>query len=54
MSQKESQIVELQRKIDNLEERLRRSAAREIELENRIVAFKAEFLSSKGYTGARL
>lgn len=37
-----------------MEERLRRASAREIELENKIVALKAEFLSQKGLSGGRL
>lgn len=32
LNEKENQIVELEKKIQNLEERLRRSSAREIEL----------------------
>lgn len=54
LNEKENQIVELQKKIQNLEERLRRSSAREIELENKIVAFKAEYLTQKGLSGSRL
>jgi hypothetical protein len=32
LNEKENQIVELEKKIQNLEERLRRSSAREIDL----------------------
>jgi chromosome segregation ATPase len=48
--------VELEKKIQNLEERLRRASAREIELENRISQLNAEILSSKdrGLTGQKL
>jgi hypothetical protein len=41
LNEKEYQIIELEKKIQNLEERLRRSSAREIELENKIVALRA-------------
>lgn len=41
LNEKENQIVELEKKIQNLEERLRRATGREIELENKIVALKA-------------
>lgn len=56
LNEKEVQIVELEKRIQNLEERLRRSNAREIELENRIVALKAENLTlrDKSYTGEKL
>ena len=36
LNEKETQIVELEKKINNFEERLRRASAREIELENHI------------------
>ena len=36
LNEKETQIVELEKKINNLEERLRRLSARELELENHI------------------
>jgi len=53
INEKENQIVELEKKIQNLEDRLRRATAREIELENKIVALKAEnfTLRDKSYTG---
>lgn len=54
VNEKETQVVELEKKIQNLEERLKRSNAREIELENKIVALKAETLSLKGVTGKKL
>jgi len=56
LNEKETQIVELEKKIQNFEERLRRAAAREIELENKIVALKAENLTlrDKSYTGEKL
>jgi len=41
LNEKENQIIELEKKINNLEERLRRSGARETELENHIVALNA-------------
>lgn len=37
LNEKENQLVELEKKINNLEERLRRATAREVELENHIV-----------------
>lgn len=56
LNEKENQIVELEKKIQNLEERLRRSSAREIELENRISQLNAENLSlrDKSLTGDKL
>lgn len=56
LNEKEVQIVELEKRVQNLEERLRRANAREIELENRIVALKAENLTlrDKSYTGEKL
>ena len=36
LNEKEVQIVELEKKINNLEERLRRATGRELELENEI------------------
>ncbi|CAM6002082.1 unnamed protein product [Sphagnum balticum] len=56
LNEKENQIVELEKKIQNFEERLRRATAREIELENKIVALKAENLTlrDKSYTGEKL
>ena len=56
LNEKENQIVELERKILNLEERLRRASAREIELENKITQLNAENLSlkDKSLTGAKL
>ena len=40
LNEKENQIVELEKKIQNLEERLRRASLRENELENEIVRLK--------------
>ena len=37
LSEKENQVIELEKKIDNLQERLRRYSQREVELENEIV-----------------
>ena len=56
LNEKENQIVELEKKIQNLEERLRRASAREIELENRIAQLNAEVLSLKdrSLTGEKL
>ncbi len=42
LNEKETQIVELEKKINNLEERLRRSSARELELENHIAQLYVE------------
>ena len=42
LNEKENQIVELEKKINNLEERLRRSGQRETELENHIIALTAD------------
>ena len=47
LNEKENQIVELEKKIQNLEERLRRSSAREIELENKITQLNTELLGAK-------
>jgi helix-turn-helix protein len=41
MNEKENQIVELEKKIQNLEEKLRKSSKREGELENEIVRLTA-------------
>lgn len=56
LNEKENQIIELEKKINNLEERLRRASAREVELENKIVALRAENiqLRDKTLTGDRL
>ena len=42
LNEKENQIIELEKKINNLEERLRRSGQRETELENHIIALTAD------------
>jgi chromosome segregation ATPase len=42
LNEKETQIVELEKKINNLEERLRRATARELELENHIASLYAD------------
>lgn len=34
LNEKENQLIELEKKINNLEERMRKSTAREVELEN--------------------
>jgi len=56
LNEKENQIVELEKKIQNLEERLRRASAREVELENKISQLNAENLSlrDKSLTGEKL
>lgn len=56
LNEKENQIVELEKKIQNLEERLRRASAREIELENKISQLNAENLSlrDRSLTGEKL
>jgi hypothetical protein len=56
LNEKENQIVELEKKIQNLEARLKASAARELELENKIAQLKAESLAAKdrSLTGAKL
>ena len=41
LNEKENQVVELEKKIQNLEERLRRASLRENELENEIVRLKS-------------
>lgn len=45
LNEKENQIVELEKKIQNLEERLRRASLRENELENEIVRLKSSIKS---------
>lgn len=45
LNEKENQIVELEKKIQNLEERLRRASLRENELENEIVRLKSAIKS---------
>lgn len=42
LNEKETQVVELEKKINNLEERLRRASARELELENHIAQLYSE------------
>jgi len=42
LNEKETQVVELEKKINNLEERLRRASARELELENHITHLFSE------------
>lgn len=45
LNEKENQIVELEKKIQNLEERLRRAGKRENELEDEIVRLKSAIKS---------
>ena len=45
LNEKENQIIELEKKIQNLEERLRRSSLRENELENEVVRLKSAIKS---------
>ncbi len=45
LNEKENQIVELEKKIQNLEERLRRASLRENDLENEIVKLKSAIKS---------
>lgn len=45
LNEKETQIVELEKKIQNLEERLRRASLRENDLENEIVRLKSAIKS---------
>lgn len=53
LNEKENQIIELEKKINNLEERLRKATAREIELENEVarlfqeIKVKDKIISSK-------
>lgn len=56
LNDKETEIVELTKRIENLEERLRRANAREIESEGKITALKAENLTlrDRSYTGEKL
>lgn len=56
LNEKENQIVELEKRIQNLEARLKIANTREIELENKIVALKTENLTlrDKSYTGEKL
>jgi len=42
INEKETQVIELEKKINNLEERLRRASARELELENKITELFAD------------
>jgi chromosome segregation ATPase len=53
LNEKENQIVELEKKINNLEERLRRAAARETELENHIVALTSDVRRKDGIVGMK-
>ena len=48
LNEKETQIVELEKKINNLEERLRRASAREIELENHITKIYSDMKRKEG------
>lgn len=56
LNEKENQIIELEKKINNLEDRLRRTSARELELENKIVALRADNiqLRDKSLSGDKL
>lgn len=56
LNEKENQIVELEKKIQNLEERLRRASTRELELESKISQLNAELLTAKdrSLTGQKL
>lgn len=56
LNEKENQIVELEKRIQNLEARLKIANVREVELENKIVALKTENLTlrDKSYTGEKL
>ena len=54
LHEKECQIVELEKKIQNIEERLRRATAREIELTSQITTIKADYLAGKGINGIKL
>lgn len=45
LNEKENQIIELEKKIQNLEEKLRRTTKREGELEDEIVRLKSTFKS---------
>lgn len=47
LNEKENQIVELEKKINNLEERLRRSSIRESDLENRIIQLNQQLKISE-------
>ena len=53
LNEKENQVVELQKKINNLEERLRRASAREIELENHIVHLQQSLLAKEHIINAK-
>lgn len=43
LNEKENQIIELEKKIQNFEERLRRASARELELTNEIERLRADY-----------
>lgn len=47
LNEKENQIVELEKKINNLEERLRRASIRESDLENRIIQLNQQLKISE-------
>lgn len=47
LNEKENQIVELEKKINNLEERLRRFSIRESDLENRIIQLNQQLKISE-------
>jgi hypothetical protein len=54
LNEKENQIVELEKKIQNLEERLRRSSKRENELEEEIVRLRTAFKAFQSPTVTKL
>lgn len=53
LNEKETQIVELEKKINNLEERLRRATARELELENHITQLYSELKVKESIINAK-
>ena len=53
LNEKETQIVELEKKINNLEERLRRASARELELENHITQLYADLKRKEDIINAK-
>ena len=53
LNEKENQIVELEKKIQNYEERLRRTSAREQELENEIMSLRATPIKNEDLVRAK-